>query len=118
MRGEFDPPEHVENTERGSGVLLDSLLQFPAVYDFQLVIKQDAAVEGQALAAPEDLLERYRALIADTTAADIAPSACTAKPRLSGRYVSLCIPARVQAAHAVDLVWQALSGDAAVVMKF
>lgn len=31
MRGEFDPPEFMNNTERTSGLLLDSLTQFPAV---------------------------------------------------------------------------------------
>jgi hypothetical protein len=45
MRGEFDPPAFMENTERSSGLLLDSLTQFPAVYEFQLVVKQQA---GQA----------------------------------------------------------------------
>lgn len=92
------------------GLLLDSLTQWPAVYQFQLVVKQQpAAAAGEAAPAsgeqqqqqqgssPEQaLLKRYRSLIADTTAADISPQDCTAKPRMGGRYVSLCIPARVQ----------------------
>lgn len=31
MRGEFDPPEFMDNSERSSGLLLDSLMQFPTV---------------------------------------------------------------------------------------
>ncbi|PSC68065.1 lipoate regulatory [Micractinium conductrix] len=132
MRGEFDPPADLPNTERQQGLLLDSLTQWPAVYQFQLVVKQQpAAAAGEAAPAsgeqqqqqqgssPEQaLLKRYRSLIADTTAADISPQDCTAKPRMGGRYVSLCIPARVQAAHVMDLVWAALADDPAVIMKY
>lgn len=149
MRGEFDPPAYAENTERASGLLLDSLTQFPATYEFQLVVKPQQAQQqgppgtaaeaagaavraadgsssgagnGSQLAAAEAsdaaVLERYRQLIADTTAADIPPATCTIKRRLGGKYLSLTIPARVQAAHVVDLVWEALGGDPAVVMKY
>ncbi len=140
MRGEFDPPAYMENTERSSGLLLDSLTQFPATYDFQLVVKRQAtqqeqsaagspgsgggngqgaaAAAGAAAEAEHAVLERYRSLIADVTAADIAPADCSVKPRLGGKYLSLTIPARVQAAHVVDLVWEALAGDSDVMMKY
>lgn len=141
MRGEFDPPAYMENTERSSGLLLDSLTQFPATYDFQLVVRRQATLQqGQAAtgspssnggdgqgAAPaaqaaaeaeHAVLERYRSLIADVTAADIAIADCSVKPRLGGKYLSLTIPARVQAAHVVDLVWEALAGDSDVMMKY
>lgn len=83
-------------------------------YEFQLVVKQPA----DARQAPEQLLERYRRIVADTTAANIPAEACTVKERLGGKFVSLCIPARVQAAHVVDLVWAALADDPALVMKY
>lgn len=142
MRGAFDPPSYVENTERTPGLLLDSLLQFPTTYEFQLVLSRQAAPAGggsddgssssgsgtsggsggsapdEQAAAAAALLERYRSLIADTTAADIPVEACTVKERLGGKYVSLTIPARVQAAHVVDLVWAALADDPAVKMKY
>ncbi|KAL4448122.1 hypothetical protein ABPG75_005341 [Micractinium tetrahymenae] len=147
MRGEFDPPAYMDNTERSSGLLLDSLTQFPAVYDFQLVVRrQEAAQQGQGQAAPgsssggsssgsgggqaaaaseaagadaeQAVLERYRRLIAETTAADIAPADCSVKPRMGGKYLSLTIPARVQAAHVVDLVWAALADDQNLIMKY
>lgn len=138
MRGEFDPPAYMDNTERSSGLLLDSLTQFPATYDFQLVVRRQAEQQGPpatgsgsgdaqgleaagAAAAAEGeqaVLERYRRLIADVTAADIAAADCSVKPRLGGKYLSLTIPARVQAAHVVDLVWDALAGDSRVMMKY
>ena len=131
MRGEFDPPAFMENTERSSGLLLDSLTQFPAVYEFQLVVKQQAGQaqqEGQQQKeaqqeqaqqeSPQALLQRYCKLVADTTAAVIPLESCTVKERLGGKYVSLCIPARVQAAAVIDLVFAALAEDPAVIMKF
>jgi len=91
------------------------LLLLPAqTYEFQLVVKQPSD-ERQP---PEQLLERYRRIVADTTAGDIPAEACTIKERLGGKFVSLCIPARVQAAHVVDLVWAALADDPALVMKY
>lgn len=67
---------------------------------------------------PQEVLEQYRQLIAETTADDVPPERCTVRERLGGKFVSLCIPARVQAAHVVDLVWAALADDTAVVMKY
>lgn len=84
-------------------------------YEFQLVVKQPAGSDRQP---PQQLLERYRSIVADTTAADIPAEACTVKERLGGKFVSLCIPARVQAAHVIDLVWAALADDPALVMKY
>lgn len=95
-----------------------SLTQFPAVYDFQLVVKQALPAGDSARLAPAQLLAHYRQLIADTTAADIPLEQCTAKERLGGKFVSLSIPARVQAAHVLDLVWSALADDPAVLMKY
>lgn len=36
LRGEFDPPPGVDNTERNPGLLLESLMQFPGTYSFQV----------------------------------------------------------------------------------
>ena len=95
---------------------LCSLTQFPSVYDFQMVVKQPADSDSQQ--APSHLLTHYRQLIANTTAADIPLERCTAKERLGGKFVSLSILARVQAAHVLDLVWVELSKDPSVVMKY
>ena len=115
MRGAFDPPAFVDNTERTSGLLLDSLVNFPTTYEFSVVVKQDDPAARQPAGA---LLERFRALVADTAAADVPADACTAKERFGGRFVSLSIPARVQAAHVVDLVLAAIGEQPGVIMKY
>ena len=114
LRGDFDPPAYVHNTERSSSLLLDSPTQFPADYPFNIVVKQPA--EGRP--TPDTVLRRFAALIAEVTGADVPLAACSAKERLGGKWVSLCIPARVQAAHVVDLVWAELDKDPAVQMRY
>ena len=57
MRGELDPAPGVANTERASGLLLDSLVQWPATYEFQFVLRADGS-------STEALTEEMRALVA------------------------------------------------------
>lgn len=58
MRGEFDPAPNVENTERTPGLLLDSLMQFPAVYTFNLVVKAEGTSSQELLAEMATLVAR------------------------------------------------------------
>jgi putative lipoic acid-binding regulatory protein len=122
MRGAFDPPPWADNTERAAGTLLDSLVQFPAIYPFQVVLKQGASSSSDRSShqqqAPDQLLERYRSIIAQACAADVSLEQCSVKERLGGKYVSLTIPARVPAAEVVHLVLDSLKDDPMVVMRF
>ncbi|KAI3426499.1 hypothetical protein D9Q98_008864 [Chlorella vulgaris] len=126
MRGDFDPPSWETNTERSSGLLLDSLTHFPSTYEFNLVIKrpQPTSAGGGADSSstqqqsPEALLERYRSAVAEACAADIALADCTVKERLGGKFVSLSIPATVQAAQVVEIVLQSFDNDPLVMMKY
>ena len=94
-------------------------MNFPADYPFQLVIRRSGGGGGGGGGdVPQALLEHYRQLVAETCAADIPLERCSAKERLGGKYVSLCIPARVPSAHVVDLVFARLAGDADVLMKY
>lgn len=111
MRGDFDPPPTVENTERSSGVLLDSLVQWPAVYDFQFVLKSNGD-------APETLLEEFREMVAKICQWEVALEACTVKERKGGKFVSLCIPATVRYPELIQKVFQAVEGDDRILMKY
>lgn len=57
LRGDFDPPPTVENTERNNGLLMDSLIKWPATYDFQFVLRTEGSSE-------EALVEEMRAVVA------------------------------------------------------
>lgn len=57
IRGEFDPTPGVQNTERSSGLLLESLIQFPAPYSFQFVARPGPG-DSQ-----ESLLDELRAVV-------------------------------------------------------
>lgn len=124
MRGAFDPPAGTDNTERASGVLLDSLVRFPSVYPFQVVLRQGVSSSSSSNGSsdvrqtPAQLLERYRSIIAEACGADVPAEQCSVKERLGGKYVSLTIPARVPAAAVVQHVLESLKDDAMVVMRF
>eukprot|EP00887_Chlorella_sp_A99_P007077 scaffold2.g7077.t1 len=147
IRGEFDPPPAAANTERESGLLLGCLTRFPTTYDFQLVVRtpqlaraggsggsagaaasggvagagagaDSGATSASSSSEAQGLLERYRRRVADALGAEVPAAACSARPRLGGRYLSLTIPATVPAAAAVPAVLAALDGDPDVVMKY
>jgi putative lipoic acid-binding regulatory protein len=111
LRGDFDPPPGADNTERAAGLLLDSLVQWPARYDFQFVLRSGGA-------APAALTEELRAVVAAACQSDVAPEACTAKERKGGKYVSVTVPCTVRAPQLIQRVFDALEGDDRVIMKY
>lgn len=111
MRGEFDPPPSSDNTERGAGVLMDSLVQWPAPYDFQFVVKP-----GDAPAAA--VAEELRAVVAATAGIDVPPSAVAVKERKGGKFLSITVTATVRYPELIQRVFAALDGDARILMKY
>lgn len=112
LRGEFDPPAGVSNTERDVGLLLGSLgTTLPLVYDFKVVLKTGGA-------DPSDLMEEMRQLVARVCHADVRPEDCRATLRKGGKYVSLSLPAQIAALEDVQRVMAALQGDLRVLMKY
>ena len=111
LQGDFDPPPTVENTERSSGIILDSLLKWPAVYEFQFVLNTNGAV-------PASLLEEMRAIVAKVCQWEVSPDVCSYKERKGGKFVSLCIPATVRYPELIQKVFQAVEKDDRIIMKY
>lgn len=114
LRGEFDPPPDVANTERSVGVLLDSLVQWPIEYQFQLVVRNEAQEKDRC----EALVEEYRRLVERVCATPIKLDTCSWKLRKAGKYLSICIPASVVSQEIISDVFEALKGDHRVLMKY
>jgi putative lipoic acid-binding regulatory protein len=114
LRGEFDPAPNVANTERSVGLLMDSLVQWPLDYPFQLVVRNDAEDRD----GHEALVEEYRRLVESMCATTINPDTCSWKLRKGGKYVSICIPAAVTSQRIISDVFEALEGDQRVLMKY
>lgn len=116
LRGDLDPKPWEENTERAPGVLLGSLVTFPADYTFQVV---GASEGGCAQGRHDDFVEDCVATVARICEAGPLPDAAVArKPRLGGRYVSLAVTVRVRAPEIVGRVYEELGRDPRVKMKF
>ncbi|GLC37165.1 hypothetical protein PLESTB_000987000 [Pleodorina starrii] len=67
LRGELDPPEWVENSERTPGVILSALYQFPRSYLFQVV--------GRPTASPAATSATSTASSTASTASSSVPAA-------------------------------------------
>ncbi len=111
IRGEFDPPPGSENAERTPGLLLDSLVQWPSVYDFQFVIRRDSM-------AAEDLLEEMRLQVEKVCQWPVDKTACSLKERLGGKYLSIRIPATVRAPETIQKVFESFGNDERILMKY
>jgi hypothetical protein len=111
IRGDFDPPPTIDNTERSTGVLMDSLVQWPAPYDFQFVVRP-----GDAPAAA--VAEEMRATVAAQAGVDVPPSAVVVKERKGGKFLSITVTATVRYPELIQRVFAALDGDARVLMKY
>jgi len=148
LRGEFDPPEGVPNTERNDGLLLDSLIKWPATYEFQFVLRSEGALADIVLEEYRALVSRYvhafKVVITATACllqnrkhdlycffvfffcfwtcrtceVQVDPKICTIKTRMGGKYVSLTIPAIVRAPGIIQKVFAAVENDKRIVMKF
>lgn len=111
LRGDFDPPPGVENTERTPGVLLDSLVQWPTVYEFKFVVRSD---DMPAEAVVEELRARVEAVCQWAIASD----ACSARERKGGKYLSICIPVTVRAPDIIQRVLDSFADDERILMKY
>jgi putative lipoic acid-binding regulatory protein len=112
IRGEFDPPRGVENTERNTGVLLDSLIQWPSTYDFQFVVKPSETDAASSLA------EELRKVVETVCQADVSRDSITCKERMGGKYLSITVPALVREPGLIQQVFSALEDDERMVMKY
>lgn len=111
LRGEFDPPAGTDNHERAASVLLDSLVKWPAPYEFQFVLRSGGA-------QPAAVLEEMRALVQRVCAVDVPVEQCTAKGRKGGKYVSVTVPALIRAPVYIQRVFDQLQNDDRVLMKY
>ena len=113
LRGDFDPPKTVENTERSSGLLLDSLLQWPCIYDFQFVLKTSGSS-----ASPGVLAEEMRRKVSEVCEVEVDEEKCSVKERKGGKYVSVTVPALVRYPVLIQRVFASLEGDDRILMKY
>ncbi|KAK9816968.1 hypothetical protein WJX72_007598 [[Myrmecia] bisecta] len=110
IRGEFDPPSNIENTERNDGVILSSLISFPADYTFHVV--------ARSAEVPANFAEELSATIARVCQTDPSSYKVSVKDRLNGKFVSVQIEARVPSADQVKQTYVELGRQHKVVMKF
>ncbi|KXZ51273.1 hypothetical protein GPECTOR_13g760 [Gonium pectorale] len=123
LRGELDPPEWIENTERSSGVLLSALYQFPRSYIFQVVGRPTTAAAEQAAGGrsgggKEAFVGDVTAAIARVTQAEVEDGKVEVKERLGGKYLSVSVDVVVRAPELVGMVYDELAKDPRVIMKF
>ncbi len=122
LRGELDPPEWVDNTERTPGVILSSLFQFPKPYIFQVVGKPGPGQEGQEgggkAAAADAFVEHVAGTVARVCQVPREEAVVEVKERMGGRFVSVSVEVVVRAPELISSVFEALEGDPRVVMKF
>lgn len=111
IRGEFDPAKNVENTERTAGILLDSLIKWPAVYTFNIVLRTEGAPKDQLVVEMVSLVNKECQTTVDEK--DIVMN-----ERMGGKYLSLQIPALVRAPELIQKVYHGLEGDTRIVMKY
>ena len=105
LNGQFQPPPTVEDTERSTGLILDSLMHWPATYDFQFVLKT------QGTSSPAEILEEMRVVVGKVCAKEIDASTCVAKERKGGKYVSITVPAVVNGPEVIQRVFDTLEKD-------
>ncbi|KIZ00589.1 hypothetical protein MNEG_7372 [Monoraphidium neglectum] len=117
LRGDLDPKPWEENTERAPGVLLGSLVTFPADYTFQVV---GASAGGCSSGEHAEFVDDMVATVARLTETPLplADGAVKRKQRLGGKYVSLSVTVNVRAPELVTRVYEELGKDTRVKMKF
>ncbi|KAL4520275.1 hypothetical protein Ndes2526B_g01199 [Nannochloris sp. 'desiccata'] len=119
LNGQFQPPPSVQDTERSTGLILDSLMHWPATYDFQFVLK---TAQGEATSSPAEILEEMRVLVGRICSKEIEVSVCSVKERKGGKYVSVTVPAVVNGPEVIQRVFDTLEEDASfngrILMKY
>jgi len=108
LNGQFQPSPSVQDTERSTGLLLDSLMQWPATYDFQFVLN---VTKGETTSYPAEILEELRVLVGKVCSSQIDVSVCSVKERKGGKYVSVTVPAVVNGPDMVQRVFDTLEED-------
>ncbi|GBF99176.1 hypothetical protein Rsub_11621 [Raphidocelis subcapitata] len=117
LRGDLDPKPWEENTERAPGVLMQSLITWPADYTFSVVgASAGGCPEGRHADFEADVLTTVARLT--EVPLPLPDGAVTRRPRLGGKYVSLSITVKVRAAEIVHAVCKELASDPRVKMSF
>lgn len=114
LRGELNPPDWVENTERSPGLLLGSLFQFPREYLFQVVGKVPAGDRDAFVSDIKGVVGRCCQVPLEGDGA----LTCSVTERLGGKYLSLCLEAVVRAPEIVSATYDELAKDPRVLMRF
>jgi hypothetical protein len=129
LRGDFDPPPYRPNTERAPAALVGALLgPFPLDYDFNAVGRPSPGQGAQAFA--RELARLVHAAAACPGPAPTegeaggagggrpAGTAFTFAERKGGRFVSVCVTARVRSPELLEKGFAALAADSRVVMRY
>ncbi|CAL5219903.1 g1830 [Coccomyxa viridis] len=116
IRGDFDPPKSVDNSERSSSLLIGALKQFPMEYMFNLVYRLNQTEDQQA--ARQSISADVRRKLERVCGCTVPEEACTMADRMNGKYVSVKAVASVQHADIIAKAYDELGQDPRVIMKF
>lgn len=111
MRGEFDPPKGISNTEHDSGVLLDSLVHWPSMYEFQFVTRSEGKENDPIVKELKDIVDEMCGFRGTADQIEV-------KPRKGGKYLSISIKALVGSPEVISNVFAAVDGDSRILMKY
>lgn len=111
LRGEYDPEDANEDTERSSSALLSALVkEYPALYSFKAVGRLDGI-------SADDFCNTLSSLIrAEKGVEDVVDTRWT--QRLGGRFASVQIDCIVRSPQAVQEVFDTLNAEERVTMTF
>ncbi|KAG2438742.1 hypothetical protein HXX76_005287 [Chlamydomonas incerta] len=124
LRGELDPPEWVENTERSSGIILSALYTFPRMYTFQVVGKAGSSSSGSDGAstangsAKDEFVKAVVGTVSRVAQAEVEDGKVEVKERMGGKYVSVSVDVMTRAPEIVGMVYDELGKDPRVMMRF
>lgn len=111
-QGLYKVPEGVPDTEHGVGAITSALTSFPTEHVFQVVGKTFSDTErAQFLSQVEEAVQA-------NTDSQLAAEALSVQSRMGGRYTSVRIQQRVDAAEQIAAVLTALKRLPQVVMCF
>lgn len=105
------PPQNNETTP---GVLLESLVRFPAPYTFQVVGKPASCQAHDK----QQFVEYVTDCVSRVCQHRVAEDQCVVKERLGGKYISVSVETTLRAPELVQMVYQELGKDERVKMRF